>query len=352
MPTIGADHGGRGHDPREWAIPLENNLKASRPASASGTDAARRPDRGAATIHASTGPAGSPKMDGSLRMDVTLRRAVSADIPECGRILYEAFATLADRHGFPHDFPSVDAATMSMHALISNPGFHGIVAEVDGRTAGSSFLDERSTIHAIGPVSVDPAAQDHHVGRSLMVAMLERTKETCPPGVRLIQISYHNRSLSLYTKLGMDVRETFAALHGEPIHVIFPGYAVRTATAADEAACNALCLRVHGHTRAGEVSGALADGKAKVVERLGRITAYTTGTNYFGHSVAETNDDLQALIGAADGFATPGMLVPLSNADLFRWCLAHGLRVFFVVNMMTIGLYQEPRGAYLASVGY
>jgi len=26
--------------------------------------------------------------------------------------------------------------------------------------------------------------------------------------------------------------------------------------------------------------------------------------------------------------------------------------VFFVMNLMTIGIYQQPRGAYLASVGY
>jgi predicted N-acetyltransferase YhbS len=285
-------------------------------------------------------------------MDVTLRRAVPADTPECGRILYEAFATLADRHGFPRDFPSIEAATRSMGALVGNPGFHGIVAEVDGRVVGSSFLDERSTIHAIGPVSVDPTAQDHHVGRVLMVAMLERAKETGAPGVRLVQISYHNRSLSLYAKLGMDVRATFAAMCGDPLHVSFPGYAVRTATEADEAACNALCLRVHGHTRAGELRGPIAHGNAKVVERLGRITAYTTGVHYFGHSVAETNDDLQALIGAADDFGTPGLIVPLDNSELFRWCLDHGLRVFFVQNMMTLGLYQEPRGAYLPSVGY
>jgi predicted N-acetyltransferase YhbS len=285
-------------------------------------------------------------------MDVTLRRAVPADIPECGRILYEAFAGLADRHGFPHDFPSVDAATASMRSLISNPGFHGVVAEVGGRVAGSSFLDERSTIHAIGPVSVDPAAQDHHVGRALMVAMLDRAAETGTPGVRLVQISYHNRSLSLYAKLGMDVRGTFAAMHGEPIHTSFAGYAVRPATPADEAACNALCVRVHGHTRSGELTGSIADGKAKVVERLGRITAYTTGVHYFGHSVGETNDDVQALIAAADGFGTPGLIVPLENGDLFRWCLAHGLRVFFVMNLMTIGLFQEPRGAYLPSIGY
>ena len=48
----------------------------------------------------------------------------------------------------------------------------------------------------------------------------------------------------------------------------------------------------------------------------------------------------------------PGILVPLRNGELFRWCLAQGLRVFFVMNLMSVGIYQEPRGAYLASVGY
>jgi hypothetical protein len=111
-------------------------------------------------------------------------------------------------------------------------------------------------------------------------------------------------------------------------------------------------MRVHGHTRSAEVAEAIEAGSARVVERLGRITGYTTRINYFAHSVAETNDDLRALICDAEDFGTPGFLVPLSNDDLFRWCLARGLRVFFVLNMMTIGLYQEPEGAYMPSVGY
>ncbi len=283
---------------------------------------------------------------------VTLREAVPADIPECGRILYEAFATLATAHGFPPDFPTVAVATGCMRGLIKNPGFYGVVAERDGRIVGSTFLDERSMISAVGPVSVDPKAQDGKVGRALMGAMLERAAKRHVPGVRLVQISYHNRSLSLYAKLGFDVRETFAAMYGEPLRLTLPGYTVRPATPEDEAACNALCVRVHGHDRAGEVGQAVAKGKARVVERLGRITGYTTGISYFNHSVAETNDDLEALIGAAQHLDQPGIVVPLGNAELFRWCLAHGLRVFFVMNMMTIGLYQEPRGAYLASVGY
>jgi predicted N-acetyltransferase YhbS len=297
-----------------------------------------------ATIHA----AAEPVVAGGL----SLRRAGRADIPECGRILYEAFATLATEHGFPPDFPTVAAATGSIDGLIGNPGFYGLVAEQAGRIVGSTFLDERSTISAIGPVSVDPTAQDHHVGHALVTAMLERAAERHAPGVRLVQISYHNRSLSLYAQLGFELRETFAAMHGDVATAPLPGYAVRVAEPADQAACDALCIRVHGHDRAGEVGPAIAKGKVRVVERLGRITGYATGIGYFAHAVAETTDDLRALIGSVTHVETPGIIVPLSDADLFRWCLASGLRVFFVMNLMTVGIYQHPEGAYLPSVGY
>ncbi len=283
---------------------------------------------------------------------LTLREAVAADVPECGRILYDAFATLAEEHGFPPDFPTVAVATGCMRGLVTNPGFHGVVAERDGRIVGSTFLDERGMIAAIGPVSVDPVAQDGRVGRALMGAMLARAAERHAIGIRLVQISYHNRSISLYAKLGFDVRETFAAMHGSPVHEPMPGYEVRPATVHDVDACNVLCVGVHGYDRSVEVAHAVDRKKARVVVRLGRVTGYTTGIGYFNHSVAETTDDLKALIGSATRIDAPGMVVPLGNGDLFRWCLEQGLRVFFVMNLMAVGIYQEPRGAYLASVGY
>ena len=283
---------------------------------------------------------------------VTVREAVDADWQECGRICFEAFATIAIRHGFPPDFPTVEAAAEPIRHLINHPQVYGVVAEADGRILGSSFLDERSLISAIGPVSVDPTAQNDGLGRALMGALLERVAERHAPGVRLVQIAYHNRSLSLYAKLGFDVRATFAAMHGEPLRLAMPGYAVRPACPDDEAECNALCVRVHGHDRAGELREAITSGTARVVEHLGQITGYTAGIAYWSHSVAGTNRDLQALIGAAEDFGTPGFLVPLDNAELFRWSLAHGLRVYFVANLMTAGIYQEPRGAYMPSVGY
>jgi GNAT superfamily N-acetyltransferase len=284
--------------------------------------------------------------------DVVVREARLDDWHEAGRICYDAFATLADEHGFEHDFPTIESAALPIRWMIDHPRFYGVVAEVDGSVMGSSFLDERGTIFGIGPVTVEPGVQNHRVGHLLMDAMLARTQKRGAPGVRLLQLAYHNRSLSLYAKLGMDVRGAFAAMYGPAVHQELPGYLVRGATRADEAACNALCLHVHGHTRSGEVDEAIGAGTARVVERLARITGYTTGINYFAHSVAETGDDLRALIGAADDYGTPGFLVPLADGELFRWCLNSGLKVFFVLNMMTLGLYEEPQGAYMPSVGY
>jgi hypothetical protein len=109
---------------------------------------------------------------------------------------------------------------------------------------------------------------------------------------------------------------------------------------------------VHGHDRSGELSDAIASGIALVVERQGRITAYASTLAFFGHAAAESNLDLQALIAAADTFGGPGIIVPTRNSELFRWCLQKGLRVVQPMTLMTIGLYNEPVGAYLPSVLY
>jgi predicted N-acetyltransferase YhbS len=285
-------------------------------------------------------------------MELRVRPAEPADAQESGRICHDAFAAIATRHGFTPDFPSVEIATGLVSGLIAHPGFFSVVAERDGKVVGSNFLDERSPIFGVGPITVDPPVQDRQVGRVLMNAVLDRTAQRGAPGVRLLQSAYHNRSMSLYAKLGFDIREPFAVLQGNPLALKLSGYDVRPAAEADIEVCNALCIKVHGHDRGGELRDAVEQGSAMLVERLGRITGYTTAIALFGHSVAETNDDLAALIGAAEEFGGPGFLVPLRNTELLRWCLGHRLQVVSMMNLMTIGLYQEPRGAFLASVLY
>ena len=171
-------------------------------------------------------------------------------------------------------------------------------------------------------------------------------------GVRLVQAAFHNRSLSLYTKLGFDVREPLACMQGPPIQRAIPGFDVRPAVLADLDACNRVCREVHGLERGNETRDMIEQGLASVVERGGRITGYASTIGFFGHAVGETNDDLKALIAAAPTFHGPGFLLPTRNADLFRWCLENGLRVTQPMTLMSLGLYNDPRGAFLPSITY
>jgi hypothetical protein len=185
-----------------------------------------------------------------------------------------------------------------------------------------------------------------------MDAVLERAAERRFAGVRLVQSAYHNRSLSLYTKLGFDSREPLSVMQGPAVGRRLAGYDVRSATEADLEGCNTVCTRVHGHTREGELRDAIMQGVAAVVEHDGRITGYTTGVAFFGHTVGETDYDVEALICAATGFTGPGFLLPTRNSELMRRCLFNGLRVVQPMTLMTIGLYNEPRGSYLPSILY
>lgn len=285
-------------------------------------------------------------------MTLKLRPGSVDDAEACGRILFEAFGSIAAQHNFQPDFPAVDVATGLATMLLSHPGFHSVVAEEGGRPVGCNFLDERSTIAGVGPVAVDPPSMNGMIGRQLMLAVMNRASERRFPGVRLLQAAWHCRSLSLYAKLGFEVRETISALQGPPLRLSIRGYEVRTARESDVPACNALCFGVHGHDRAGELLDAVRAGTANVVERQGRITGYATAVGWFHHAVAETNDDMKALIGAAPDFPGPGFLVPSRNGDLFRWCLANKLRVVMQTTLMTIGLYNEPAAPYLPSILY
>jgi predicted N-acetyltransferase YhbS len=285
-------------------------------------------------------------------MDIKLRPGRPEDSEVCGRIIYEAFGAIADQHNFPKDFPAREITAGVASMLLGNPGFYSVVAEVNGKVVGSNFLDVRSTIPGVGPITVDPAVQNEGVGRTLMLDVMQHAADRGAPGIRLLQAAYHGRSLSLYAKLGFQVRDLLACMQGTPPEGEIPGYRVRGATTADIEACSAVCRRVHGHDRDGEVRDALAQGTALVVEHDGRISGYASDLAFFAHAVGESNEDLKALIMAAEGFGGPGILVPATNAELFRWCLERGLRVVQPMTLMTIGLYTPPQGAYLPSILY
>jgi GNAT superfamily N-acetyltransferase len=282
--------------------------------------------------------------------NLVIRRAAPEDGPVCGQICYDAFSTINIAHGFPCDFPGPEVPVGLLSMMFSTPGLYCVVAESGGRIVGSNCLDERAAIGGVGPITIDPSAQSSGIGRKLMQAVIDRANEQSAAGIRLVQAAFHNRSLSLYASFGFDVREPLSCMQGRTLQRSVPGCNVRSAQSADVDACNALSHRVHGFDRGVDLQQAIKRSTARVVEREGRITAYATELAFFGHATAETNLDLQSLLATAESFGGPGILVPSRNSALFRWCLLNGLRVVQPMTLMSMGLYNDPSGAWLPSI--
>ena len=210
-----------------------------------------------------------------------------------------------------------------------------------GGLSAAIFWTNATAIAGVGPITVDPTVQNRAIGRRLMDAVHERAAEKNFAGVRLIQAGFHTRSLSLYAKLGYDVREHLACMQGKALGISVEGHVVRPATEADVDSCNRLCER------------SARPRSRRRIERCHRTGFRNRGgarrTNnrlcnfigFFGHAVGETNKDLKALIGAAKEFAGPGFLLPTRNGELFRWCLNNGLRITQPMTLMSKGVVQR-----------
>jgi hypothetical protein len=97
------------------------------------------------------------------------------------------------------------------------------------------------------------------------------------------------------------------------------------------------------------VWGAPAVDSDAVAEALARFSVLAAT---LGHTVGETNDDLKALIAATPEYLGPGFLLPIRNQELFIWCVTNGLRIVIPMTHMSLGLYNEPQGAFLPGVLY
>lgn len=282
--------------------------------------------------------------EGDLTME--LRPVQKADIQACGRVMYTAFTEIAQRHNFPPDFPNPAAAEGLLLDMLNAPGFDAFVAEEEGRILGSIFVSRRSQVGGISVLTIDPKVQNRGVGRRLLQHGMGILVERGHTRQQIIQVGYHNRSLCLYAKSGFIASELLSNMTGQPIRANIPLRTVRRASDSDACACNAVCQKVHGFDREHEVIHAIARGTAFVVQCNGRITGYTTGVGFVGHGVGETNEDLKALIASADGFTGPGILIPTSNGELFRWCLENGLRVVQQMTLMDTHPSGPANGVY------
>ena len=287
-------------------------------------------------------------------MSVKIRTAASPDAQECGRIIHEAFTGLAEHHRFPSDFPTAEVGVQLATLFINHPSIFSVVAERDDQIVGSNFLDERDPIRGVGFITVDPRFQKEGIGRQLMEAVIERGRSAV--SVRLLQDSFNTLSISLYAKLGFDVKEPILLMAGKPRSKPPAGIEVRRLESDDLSACAALCSKVHGFERTNELRDALQAFSPFAVLREGRVTAYASSMTFWlaNHGVADTEENMKALIlGAGATSSEPvSFLLPTRQAGLFRWCLSEGLRSIKPMTYMVMGEYREPRGSYFPSVLY
>jgi GNAT superfamily N-acetyltransferase len=296
----------------------------------------------------------NPSASPHQHLPITTRSITLEDAESCGHVAFNAHWAVAAAHGFPPEHPSVDFSIGLMRAKIGDQNACGAVAERDGRIVGSIFLNTfpPAPVAAIGPLTVDPAAEGG-VGMLLMETALAEARHRGYERVRLVQSPAHIRSLVLYTKLGFAVREPLLLMHGASFEAApVQGSTVREARLEDLLVCNLLCSRVHGFARECELRAAIAQHSATLVERDRKLVAYACGIGLRGYAVAETFEDLQAVICASPQLPGPGFFVPTRNSELLRWLLNCHAKALWPATLMTLGPYQEPIGMFLPSIAF
>src|SRR6266542_2988001 len=284
-------------------------------------------------------------------MALVLVPAKPEHISELGRICYEAFKDISDRHHFPSDFSSAAMGRMIIGLLTAREDVYGVAAMMDSQPAGSNFLMVADEVGGLGPISVEVSMQAQGIGRVLMQNVLDHAEKAGVEKVRLLQDSFNMTSLALYASLGFDTKEPVAVMQPTPGEQI--DESVRPVTEADLEVVEELSQRIYRVSRRNEVaSGITGPFRPFLRERSGRVAGYYT-PGIAGHGVAETEDDLVVLVRETARQMPPDfhrVLCPLTEGSLYRKLLAAGCRNIKAMNLMALGPYERPDGAWLPSV--
>jgi ribosomal protein S18 acetylase RimI-like enzyme len=282
-----------------------------------------------------------------------LVRAEPQHVGEVGRICYEAFKDLHDRHHFPLDLPSAALARQVLGMMMGRGDFYSVVALLDRQVVGSNFLSLSDPVAGIGPVTLEPCHQGKDIGLALMQDVVEHGRRRGIERIRLLQETINVASLSLYASMGFDSREEVAYLQAAAAPAEDPD--VRPVTDQDLPAVEQLSADIYRASRRNEVAAAIRyDFSPLLRERGGRVTGYLI-PGLFGHGVAESEDDACALVGEVARRLPPHaarFFCPVRQASFFRRVLKMGCRTIKVWTLMTLGPYEPPREVWMPSVLY
>ena len=162
--------------------------------------------------------------------------------------------------------------------MFSHPGFYCVVAEFEGKIAGSNAWmngrRSRASVHNRQRSDSEPKNRPRADAGGAKPRRGEKI-----PGSETFAGSFPQSFAFAVPKLGFEVREFVSVMQGPPIKPSMSGatswamrgYQVRTASEADVESCNSLCQAVHGHERGGELTDAIKQGTAVVAEHGGGL---------------------------------------------------------------------------------
>jgi GNAT superfamily N-acetyltransferase len=284
-------------------------------------------------------------------MALELVPATAEEIPTLSRICHEAFSALHDRFGIERDIPDVAVGEMIISQVVKRPDYTGVMAVLDGRVVGSNFLLQADEVAGVGPITVDPAVQSQGIGRALMQWVIDEARRREIRQTRLFQETLNTTSLSLYTSLGFDWRDSAALMQAPPAASEDP--TVRPITAEDLPAIAELSRSAYGFSRANDAARLIeweVPGFLRVLD--GRPVAYLFAT-LFGHAGAINDENLFALASQAARHLPPPLarfICPMGRPGLYRKALAAGNRTLKMLSYMSLGEYHAPGGPHFPSI--
>ncbi|WP_035610485.1 GNAT family N-acetyltransferase [Haloferula sp. BvORR071] len=284
-------------------------------------------------------------------MALELVPATEEEIPTLSRICHEAFSALHDRCGIDRDIPDASVGEMIIGQVVKRPDYTGVMALLDGKIVGSNFLCHADEVAGVGPITVDPTVQSRGIGRALMQWAVDEARRQGIRQTRLFQETINITSLSLYTSLGFDWRDSAALMQATPAAEADP--TIRPLESGDLPAIAALSRSSYGFSREKDAAQLIqwqVPGFVRV--RDGRTVGYLFAT-LFGHAGAETDEDLLALSSALAGALPPPLakyICPMGRPGIYRKALAAGHRTCKVLSYMSLGEYVAPQGPHLPSI--
>lgn len=285
------------------------------------------------------------------RMPLELVPTTEESIPQLARICHEAFSALHDRCGVERDIPSPEVGEMIISQTVRRPDYTGVMAVLDGKIVGSNFLTFADEIAGVGPITVSPGVQTRGVGRALMQWVIDEARRRGLGQVRLFQEAINITSLSLYTSLGFDWRDTGVLMQANPAAEEDPE--VRPITTDDLPAIAELSRLGYGVSRAGDAEQLLAWQTPGFLKTSGgRPVAYQFST-LFGHAGAVSEDALLSLAAQTARHVPPPLakfICPMSRPRFFRKALEAGHRTGKVLSYMSLGGFTPPPGAHFPSI--